>query len=62
LRGALTGVALQEQVDGRPEVFDFASNAYFEELYGFGEKLSTMKELRLQFALGYDRREFEIAT
>ena len=34
---------------GRPfrsEVFDFASNSYFEELYGFGEKLSTMKELR----------------
>lgn len=34
---------------GRPfrsEVFDFANNAYFEELYSFGEKLSTMKELR----------------
>lgn len=34
---------------GRPfrsEVFDFANNTYFEELYGFGEKLSTMKELR----------------
>jgi predicted unusual protein kinase regulating ubiquinone biosynthesis (AarF/ABC1/UbiB family) len=26
--------------------FDFANKAYFEELYGFGEKLSTMKELR----------------
>lgn len=34
---------------GRPfrsEVFDFANNDYFEELYAFGEKLSTMKELR----------------
>jgi len=34
---------------GRPfrsEVFDFADKAYFEELYAFGEKLSTMKELR----------------
>lgn len=34
---------------GRPfrtEVFDFANDAYFEELYAFGEKLSTMKELR----------------
>jgi predicted unusual protein kinase regulating ubiquinone biosynthesis (AarF/ABC1/UbiB family) len=26
--------------------FDFANKAYFEELYEFGEKLSTMKELR----------------
>lgn len=26
--------------------FDFSNKAYFEELYGFGEKLSTMKELR----------------
>lgn len=26
--------------------FDFANKAYFEELYGFGEKLSSMKELR----------------
>lgn len=26
--------------------FDFANNAYFEELYAFGEKLSVMKELR----------------
>lgn len=26
--------------------FDFADNAYFDELYSFGEKLSTMKELR----------------
>ncbi len=34
---------------GRPfrsETFDFADNAYFDELYSFGEKLSTMKELR----------------
>ncbi len=34
---------------GRPfrsETFDFADDAYFEELYSFGEKLSTMKELR----------------
>ncbi|MBL0743496.1 ABC1 kinase family protein [Chryseolinea lacunae] len=34
---------------GRPfraAEFDFADNAYFEELYGFGEKLSTLKELR----------------
>jgi predicted unusual protein kinase regulating ubiquinone biosynthesis (AarF/ABC1/UbiB family) len=34
---------------GRPfrsEVFDFADKVYFEELYAFGEKLSTMKELR----------------
>jgi len=34
---------------GRPfrsEIFDFANDAYFEELYGFGEKLSSMKELR----------------
>ena len=34
---------------GRPfrsEAFDFADNAYFDELYSFGEKLSTMKELR----------------
>jgi predicted unusual protein kinase regulating ubiquinone biosynthesis (AarF/ABC1/UbiB family) len=34
---------------GRPfssETFDFADDAYFNELYGFGEKLSTMKELR----------------
>lgn len=26
--------------------FDFADKSYFEELYGFGEKLSSMKELR----------------
>lgn len=26
--------------------FDFANKAYFDELYDFGEKLSTMKELR----------------
>ncbi len=34
---------------GRPfrtDRFDFADDAYFEELYSFGEKLSTMKELR----------------
>lgn len=34
---------------GRPfrsEVFDFADDGYFTELYSFGEKLSTMKELR----------------
>jgi predicted unusual protein kinase regulating ubiquinone biosynthesis (AarF/ABC1/UbiB family) len=34
---------------GRPfrsETFDFADDAYFNELYSFGEKLSTMKELR----------------
>ena len=34
---------------GRPfrsNTFDFADDAYFEELYSFGEKLSTMKELR----------------
>jgi predicted unusual protein kinase regulating ubiquinone biosynthesis (AarF/ABC1/UbiB family) len=34
---------------GRPfrsAVFDFADDAYFNELYAFGEKLSTMKELR----------------
>lgn len=34
---------------GRPfrsEIFNFADNAYFDELYSFGEKLSTMKELR----------------
>lgn len=34
---------------GRPftsESFDFADDAYFNELYSFGEKLSTMKELR----------------
>ena len=34
---------------GRPfrsEIFDFADDGYFEELYSFGEKLSTMKELR----------------
>jgi predicted unusual protein kinase regulating ubiquinone biosynthesis (AarF/ABC1/UbiB family) len=28
------------------ETFDFADDAYFNELYSFGEKLSTMKELR----------------
>lgn len=28
------------------ERFDFSDDAYFEELYGFGEKLSQMKELR----------------
>ena len=28
------------------ETFDFADDAYFDELYSFGEKLSTMKELR----------------
>jgi hypothetical protein len=26
--------------------FDFSDKSYFEELYGFGEKLSSMKELR----------------
>jgi predicted unusual protein kinase regulating ubiquinone biosynthesis (AarF/ABC1/UbiB family) len=34
---------------GRPfrsDIFDFADDAYFDELYSFGEKLSTMKELR----------------
>lgn len=34
---------------GRPfqsKTFDFADDQYFEELYSFGEKLSTMKELR----------------
>ena len=34
---------------GRPfqtDTFDFADDAYFDELYSFGEKLSTMKELR----------------
>ncbi len=34
---------------GRPfrsEVFDFADDTYFNELYSFGEKLSTMKEIR----------------
>jgi predicted unusual protein kinase regulating ubiquinone biosynthesis (AarF/ABC1/UbiB family) len=34
---------------GRPfqsKTFDFADDAYFDELYSFGEKLSTMKELR----------------
>ena len=34
---------------GRPfrsETFDFADDGYFDELYSFGEKLSTMKELR----------------
>ncbi len=34
---------------GRPfrsETFDFAEDAYFNELYSFGEKLSTMKEFR----------------
>ncbi|MBL7857615.1 MAG: AarF/ABC1/UbiB kinase family protein [Cyclobacteriaceae bacterium] len=34
---------------GRPfrtAVFDFAADAYFEELYTFGEELSSMKELR----------------
>jgi predicted unusual protein kinase regulating ubiquinone biosynthesis (AarF/ABC1/UbiB family) len=34
---------------GRPfqsTTFDFADDAYFDELYSFGEKLSTMKELR----------------
>lgn len=30
----------------RSEQFDFADNAYFDELFSFGEKLSTMKELR----------------
>ncbi len=28
------------------EEFDFSDDTYFEELYGFGEKLSQMKELR----------------
>ena len=28
------------------EIFDFSDDNYFEELYSFGEKLSTMKELR----------------
>ena len=34
---------------GRPfrsKFFDFANDGYFNELYSFGEKLSTMKELR----------------
>ncbi len=34
---------------GRPfrsAVFDFADDAYFEELYSFGQKISMMKELR----------------
>ena len=34
---------------GRPfqsDTFDFSDDAYFDELYSFGEKLSTMKELR----------------
>jgi predicted unusual protein kinase regulating ubiquinone biosynthesis (AarF/ABC1/UbiB family) len=34
---------------GRPfatDTFDFADNKYFETLYGFGEELSNMKELR----------------
>jgi predicted unusual protein kinase regulating ubiquinone biosynthesis (AarF/ABC1/UbiB family) len=30
----------------RSEVFDFADNAYFDTLYGFGEELTSMKELR----------------
>jgi len=30
----------------KSDEFDFADDAYFEELYGFGEKLSGMKELR----------------
>ncbi len=30
----------------RSEVFDFADDRYFNELYSFGEKLSTMKEFR----------------
>ncbi len=30
----------------RFETFDFADNAYFDELYAFGEKISAMKELR----------------
>jgi predicted unusual protein kinase regulating ubiquinone biosynthesis (AarF/ABC1/UbiB family) len=30
----------------RSETFDFADDSYFDELYSFGEKLSTMKELR----------------
>jgi predicted unusual protein kinase regulating ubiquinone biosynthesis (AarF/ABC1/UbiB family) len=30
----------------RSEQFDFADNAYFDELFSFGEQLSTMKELR----------------
>jgi predicted unusual protein kinase regulating ubiquinone biosynthesis (AarF/ABC1/UbiB family) len=34
---------------GRPfrsKTFDFADDSYFDELYSYGEKLSTMKELR----------------
>lgn len=30
----------------RTEEFDFADKSYFEELYGFGEKISAMKEFR----------------
>jgi len=30
----------------RSDVFDFADNAYFDTLYGFGEELTSMKELR----------------
>jgi len=30
----------------RNDEFDFADNSYFDELYGFGEKLSGMKEIR----------------
>jgi predicted unusual protein kinase regulating ubiquinone biosynthesis (AarF/ABC1/UbiB family) len=30
----------------RSEVFDFADNTYFDTLYGFGEELTNMKELR----------------
>jgi predicted unusual protein kinase regulating ubiquinone biosynthesis (AarF/ABC1/UbiB family) len=30
----------------RQDVFDFSDAAYFRELYAYGEKLSTMKELR----------------
>ncbi|HEY8938161.1 MAG TPA: AarF/UbiB family protein [Cyclobacteriaceae bacterium] len=30
----------------RAETFDFADNRYFDEMFAFGEKLSSMKELR----------------
>ena len=30
----------------RAETFDFADNSYFDEMFAFGEKLSSMKELR----------------
>ncbi|HMG92556.1 MAG TPA: hypothetical protein VK589_21005, partial [Chryseolinea sp.] len=41
----LTLVELLGRPFHTPE-FDFSNKAYFEELYSFGEKLSSMKELR----------------